>query len=322
MPSKSIDQAEYDLLKTENKQLKEQLENVQAYLASHEHIESQKIQLEQLRGNVDENHALFFKRRSQALSDRIDLQLHSVQAKVVYRNPTSWIEFAWINVGENENEKLGLPIIRKNSPVLSYGSVVGIIEKVEKTRSLVRLITDPAFTVSVRVSRGLENRRVLTHALNHLIQQLTPYKEYSTVCSQIHAITEGLSRDGINRYLAKGEIKGGSASLWRSGKKILRGEGFNYDYADEEGPALNLRTGLPYSEKATETTTPLIQTGDLLITTGYDGLFPQGLPVAWVKKVHPIDDASISFNIDAIPLHSDLDRLEHVTILPSISGEI
>ena len=44
-------------------------------------------------------------------------------------------------------------------------------------------------------------------------------------------------------YLAKGELYGSSKPLWRTQRHQLKGTGFNYDFADGEGPARDLQTG-------------------------------------------------------------------------------
>ena len=108
-----------------------------------------------------------------------------------------------------------------------------------------------------------------------------------------------------NRYLAKGELHGTSQPLWRSRGVFLKGVGFNYDFSDEEGPARHIQ--------AQE---PLIQPGDVLVTTGMDGVFPKGLQVAYVTSVDPLVEGACSYTITAKSLVENLDNLSSVTILP------
>lgn len=306
----------FDAIRQEKLALQEQLKQVKEWLLSQEYLDAQQRMLHELRGPHKEEHALFFKRREEALVDRLDLLLHSIQGRVIYRDPTHWNQLLWVDVGERDNRRLGVPIIRKNSPVISHGAAIGVVEKVHESRSLIRLITDPILVLSVRVSRGNENAIFLLQEIDHLLDELHLFPEYNTLVSQIGAAKRALEKRGINRYLAKGEVRG-----MRLGS-TLKGEGFNYDYADEEGPALDLVTGKPIDASGTHGGVPLIQEGDLLITTGYDGIFPQGFPVAWVKTVHPLIEGGITYTIDALACAHFDSKLEEVIILPSLSGDL
>ncbi len=114
------------------------------------------------------------------------------------------------------------------------------------------------------------------------------------------------SRDGA--LLAKGELSGSSHPLWRSRGALLEGTGFNYDFSDSAGPARDLRT----------TDQPILQPGDLLITTGMDGLFPAGLEVARVATVAPLREGAYFYNLTATPVAPNLDELTHLFVLPPI----
>ncbi len=118
-------------------------------------------------------------------------------------------------------------------------------------------------------------------------------------------------------YLAKGELQGMRYPLWRDRGTVLRGLGFNYDFDDVEGPARDLRTG-----KITSTRTgamPLIQQGDVVITTGMDGLFPAGLRVGVISKVYPLKEGSSSYEADIQSPIEEFDDLAFLTILPALS---
>ena len=52
-----------------------------------------------------------------------------------------------------------------------------------------------------------------------------------------------LEKSADERYLAKGELLGTSLPIWRGCSHLLKGVGFNYDFADEEGPLLELKQG-------------------------------------------------------------------------------
>ena len=70
--------------------------------------------------------------------------------------------------------------------------------------------------------------------------------------------------------MAKGELHGSSKPLWRGYSQVLKGIGFNYDYADAYGPARDLRTG---KTTANSPGISLLRVNDLLMTTGMDGIF-------------------------------------------------
>lgn len=197
-----------------------------------------------------------------------DLQVQSYPAKVIYRSPTSWNSTLWIDIGERDNQKLGRKVISKNSPVVLGDSLVGVVEVVNPRRSLVRLITDPQLTPSVRALRDEE---------------------------------------GETLHLAKGELHGSANVSWRSRGEVLIGEGFNYDYEDEYGPAQDLR-----AERA------ILNVGDLLVTTGMDGVFPKGLKVATVSKIQMLREGDYYYQIEATPTAAKLEELNTVTVLPAL----
>jgi cell shape-determining protein MreC len=93
----------------------------------------------------------------------------------------------------------------------------------------------------------------------------------------------------------------------------LRGTGFNYDFADDEGPGRDLRTGKPLEGK--KPAIPLIKVGDLLITTGFDGVFPAGLQAARVSKIFPLKEGDYYYDIEALPSENHLDELSLVFVL-------
>lgn len=127
--------------------------------------------------------------------------------------------------------------------------------------------------------------------------------------SRVRLITDGSVVPSVralrkNHYFAKGELQGAKQPLWRFRKPLLQGVGFNYNFNDQEGPALDLRTDA------------VVQQGDLLVTTGMDGVFPAGLMVAQVVKVDPLLEGAVSYTLEAEPLIDNFDTLFFVTVLP------
>lgn len=315
---------EIERLSQENQLLKSQIENVREWLLYQDRIEEQ-LERYQALGNQDgeEEWKTFFVRRSEELGQALDLQIRSLPAKVVFREPATWSSTVWINLGEKDNQKTGKQIIGKNSPVLLGTSVVGIVEYVGPFQSRVRLITDSRLVPSVRAVRGGEQNRYLLEHLNSLLFALearedlvlSPQERLPLTHNLYHLKRTLIEQSGYS-YLAKGELRGTSNPLWRSRGQVLRGIGFNYDFTDEEGPARDLRSGEPYTTSRKGETIQLIRPGDLLVTTGLDGTFPPGLRVAIVSKVQTLKEGASSYEIEAISTAGDLDELGHVFVLP------
>lgn len=219
-------------------------------------------------------------RRKQEIYRQLELYSHAITARIIFRENGSWKSSVWVNVGEETNDRLKTRLIEKNSPVVLGTTVIGLVDYVGKHRSRVRFITDRALSPSVRVTRG----------------------------------------EGKNLYLAKGELQGMRYPLWRERGIVLRGQGFNYDFEDAEGPSRDLRTGK--SNSSLDKGLQLIQAGDSVITTGMDGLFPAGLQVGTVSKVYPLKEGSSSYEADIQSPISDFENLIFLTILPALSDPL
>ena len=97
----------------------------------------------------------------------------------------------------------------------------------------------------------------------------------------------------------------------------MKGIGFNYEYADKEGPKRDLQTG--GMESSLLPKTPILQEGDLLVTTGMDGLFPAGLHVATVPKVTSLEEGAYCYTIEARATADRLEDLEVVFVMPPVN---
>ena len=217
-------------------------------------------------------------------------ELQALPARVIFRAASSWNHSFWINVGKKDNEGLGFELVAKNSPVIVGTSLVGVIDYVGEKQSKVRLITDSALTISVRVARS-------------------PMKEQKTTDQSI-------------LYLAKGELHGSGKPLWRSQENSLHGIGFNYDFSDEYGEARDLRTGQPLNSTDTLEAVPMIQVDDLLVTTGLDGIFPAGLHVGEVTNIHLLREGDYYYELEAKPTAKNLHDLSLVFIIPPVGYEV
>lgn len=284
----------------------------------------QQTQLEQLLEEA-QNPSLSL-RRCDETKFLLGIGTQAVPARVIYRDPGSWSSSLWVNVGEETNTLLKRQIVQKNSPVLVGRSVVGAIDYVGRKQSRVRLITDVALKPSVRAVRGLPQNAALLEHLEPLLRHvhgrgdlvLTP-EERAYLVQLLEKVKRNLSENAEGWYLAKGILQGSGAPLWRSVNKTLRGIGFNYDFADEEGPARELATGKPLSASSEAfSTIPIIQVNDLLVTTGLDGVFPPGLRVGEVTKIYPLREGAYTYEIEASPVVGNLDSLQTVFIIPPL----
>ena len=217
------------------------------------------------------------------LAEFFDFGFDCLPAQVIFRSHSTWNSALWLNVGSQDNNTSGKEIITKNSPVVIGTAVVGVIDQVEKFQSRIRLITDSGLRPSVRVKRSYGQQTCL---------------------------------------LAKGEIFGSSQPLWKTEGLILQGIGFNYDFADEEGPARDLRTGRLIHDRSNKPAVPIIKVGDLLVTSGLDGIFPPGLDVATVTKIHPLKEGDFYYEIEAKPAAENLYDLSYVFVIPPLTKGI
>jgi rod shape-determining protein MreC len=255
----------------------------------------------------------------------LNMEMEAVTAKVIYRSPGSWYSSFWINVGRQNNIDDDHPVIAKNSPVIAGGALIGVIDYVGKTQSRVKLITDSGLVPSVRVARGETQNKLLMEYLVGLIENIQkredlfnlPLDKENTLKTLDH-LKNKLNALTRTWYLAKGELYGSSQPLWRSGGNLLRGVGFNYDFPDEHGPARDLRTGKATSASGKHATMPIIKEQDVLVTTGMDGVFPQGLKVAEVTQIELLREGDYDYNLYAKPLVKNLDDITHVFVIPPV----
>jgi rod shape-determining protein MreC len=299
-------------LKAENLQLKSQLNEVQGYLLSEDHIESIYKKCVKYESTTSSLFSSFYQRRLNHLIDFLSSSRWQVTANVIYREPANWSSALWVDAGLSDNKKLGKEVIAVNSPVIFGDHLIGVIEKVEKNKSLVRLITDSRVAPSVRCVRGYEQHALIRNHLERVKELLILQSDskYKNLLAEIDDQIISLTNEGQTEYLAKGILSGSSNPIWRSRSHILHGTGFNYDFGDEEGPPRSLHANSDI---------PLFQKGDALLTTGMDGVFPAGLLAAFVTEVTPMKEGAVSCDLKAkisLPEFSDLTK---VTILPPLS---
>lgn len=307
-----------DGLEVENLLLKKQNETLRRRLHSEDRVEHQLKKISEFI-DLDEKKAKdFFKRRKTAAEELLNLELFSLPAEVIRRDTGEWNSTLWINVGSWENEKLNKTIVSVGSPVLKGPYLIGIIEKVGKKKSRVRLLTDRSMIPSVRVARGGTNDREFSSLVKQVYNHAMVRGEGDEVLSKLNHLLKALGEEKEERYFAKGELTGSASTFCRRCSGTLRGIGFNYDFGDEESAPLELRSGREIEKLSDQTYNLLIQVGDLLVTTGMDGMFPRDLPVAHVSFVEPLKEGSPSYEIEAKLCAGSLETLLEVSILPPV----
>jgi rod shape-determining protein MreC len=282
-------------LELENAMLRSQLERISQWLGEEQRVIDQMTLYEKF--SEKSKHKPFFERRARHLQNLLQAELMAMPAEVIYRDPTSWGSSLWINVGEEDNQVLGKQVIVKNSPVVAGCALVGVVDYVGKKQSRVRLISDSGLTPTLRAIRGTYKNEEIISKIDQLIdllpenENLIEYLRYTKT-----------TLDDQENYLAKGELHGSASPLWRARSTSFKGIGFNYDSPDEEG--------------AVPKNGPLLKKGDLLVTTGFDGVFPPDLRVGIVKEVKPPKPGGFFYEIDVQPLVDTNKDLEALFVLP------
>lgn len=249
----------------------------------------------------------------------------SLNGQVVYREPSFWNSHLWIDLGEKDNKAVQEKIVCINSPVVIGNVALGVIDYVGEKKSRVRLITDTSLSLSARVVRGGEQNKALLDGMLSILDQLKVREdlffsdeEQNNTIHLLQGLCDNIKLHVHERYLAKGEIKGSSTPLWRSKSNTLEGIGFNYDFEDVEGPARDLRTGESVDKKIKGEV--LVKEGDLLVTTGMDGIFPEGFYLGFVEKVHDLQEGAPYYDLKAKSLAPSFDELKSVTVLMPVEG--
>jgi rod shape-determining protein MreC len=311
--ARATDQSAMEIaeLKAENLHLKQQLSDVKTYLQSEDYLENLLKKCAYYENDTPSNFSTYYKRRLDETIDYLNIAKWQVSANVIYREPSNWGSSVWVDVGQVHNKMYRQKIIAIDSPVILGDHLIGVVEKVDKHKSLVRLITDSKISPSVRCVRGHEQDILLKNSMHKLIDVLS-LQEGDKYAHVIKALSEEvkLSGDDQSQFLAKGVLHGSSHPVWRSRSLELQGVGFNYDFGDQEGAPRLLHE---------ESKSALFQKGDALLTTGMDGVFPPNLLVAFVSEVKPLKEGAVSCDLKAKIALPEFSDLRKVTILPPIN---
>lgn len=306
--------------------LQAEVDALQEWLREEKRLQELSAQVAALLGASPDKLKGDLQRRVERQKQILEQRYLSMPAQVIFRDPSCWSSVLWIALGEADNRAVGRITVARNSPVLLGNSLIGVVEYVGESQSRVRLITDAGLIVAVRSSRGgAQNGELAAHVQNLLERIRTRLDLFSSLEEQqrfidlLSLFQERLQPAAEEELLAKGELSGCSAPLWRSRGSGLKGSGFNYDYADAEGSARDLRTGRPFGLNS-GAPKPLIKEGDLLVTSGLDGIFPPGIPVAIAKMVKPLSEGSCTYDLEAIPAAGDLHNLQTLFVLPPLGS--
>ena len=299
------------------------LETLEAWMSDEKRVQALAENLASLLGrkDVDVLKADFLRRVARE-KQILALRFLAMPAQVIFRDPSSWSSSIWINLGSADNRAIGRVVIARNSPVLVKNALIGVVEYVGEEQSRVRLLTDAGLVLAVRAMRGGVQNRELSSQIKNLLENVRVRSDlfYSTEEQEkfMHLLTsfEGRLCDSEEESLAKGEISGCSAPLWRTRGTLLKGIGFNYDTPDAEGPARELRSRSIVAQK----TQSIIQPGDLLVTSGLDGVFPSGIPVATATKIAELKEGSYSYELEAESIAGPLDDLGTLFVLPPVGA--
>ncbi|MDF2576573.1 MAG: hypothetical protein K0S74_57 [Chlamydiales bacterium] len=309
-------------LAIENQQLKTQIQQIKGLLQQTWYTNQQMLQILNAK-SLSRTSAL--ERRLTEQLELVQMHSQSLAAQVIFRNPSVRTHMCWINIGFENNQKIGCEVIAKNSPVVVGNAVVGVVDYVGKEQSRVRLLHDPQLKIAVRVARGFAKYQLLAQQ-SYVLAQGLHFLDKDDISPKLQeqikidlkllqdSLDGSLAKESVQ--LAKGVLAGSFYPEWRTWKGVLKGYGFNYDFADEEGPARDLRTGKIIGHTSRAGNVPLIQKNDLLVTTGMDGIFPAGLAVAYVSHVPLLKEGSYSYEIEAVPVIDQLDEISQVFVLP------
>lgn len=268
-----------------------------------------------------------FQKSLQTTLKNIRKRIQATPARVIFRSLDTWNSFLWINAGAAANRDSPSVRIAINSPVIIGKAIVGVVDYVGERQSRVRLISDTRLTPSVRALRGSEQDFLISDQIEKLVQQMKHHKslpltseEHTSLEHLLARLNQNLKPMRKNWYLAKGELLGSVYSA-RLGQNVnLKGTGFNYDFADEEGEGRDLLSGKSLSHPQ-DPGIPIIKVNDILVTTGMDGIFPAGFHAAIVTRVGILKEGDYYYDLEAQPLAGPLDELTLVYVLPPLTQE-
>ncbi|AHH22407.1 rod shape-determining protein MreC [Chlamydia muridarum str. Nigg] len=215
-----------------------------------------------------------------------------IMGRVIFRDPAHWGSSCWINIGKQHG-------VKKNSPVVCGKVVVGLVDFVGSAQSRVRLITDVGIKPSVMAVRGELQTWVVKDQLRTLARNVTnlPTSAFADSDKQqalqcLKALESCLSSSEHNDFALRGIVCGRGDPIWKPEASVLTGSDFGF---------VDGKT---------------IEVGDVLVTTGLDGVFPPGLLVATVSEILPKSEGACSLKIKAQSLAPDCSVVDFLVLPP------
>lgn len=307
-------QESLEQIQIDNLRLQAEVERLQAFFQQQEQLLRQQVSLppsSPLLLPLHQEAEKSLKRFSESLG----YAFQAIPAKVIWRHFDFWGDWLWVKIGQQDacslTGQLGL-----NSPVILGDALIGIIDYVGPRYSRVQLISNPRFVPSVRAVRGGIADLFTSAHIAHVLSAVTKEGLSSTALHELRAWQQKMQVPQATQYAAKGELRGRASCSKKRGKLLLQGTGFNLEFPDEEGPSQELWTA--HFRKKDQAFSPLLQEGDLLITTGLDGLFPRGLKVATVTEIFSLQEGDYYYELLAEPLVDLWQDFSYIYILPPL----
>lgn len=237
-----------------------------------------------------------------------------IMAPVAMINETSWNRFMWVAPKPEDTAHIQI-----NCPVVVGTTLIGVIDYVGRSCCRIRMIGDPDLHIAVRSVRGKNFHEQNISSIQTLIRnkpELLEKPERAKILDTLLEHLKGQLSWVSPHYLLKGEICG--IDVDSDGEPIYKGNGFQYDFSDSHGHAHDLRSGIDVGQhhQGNVKLQPLILPGDILISSGLDGLIPEGLFVGEVKVVHPLMEGSTAYGISVRPAFDPRMSPKWVAILP------
>lgn len=243
-------------------------------------------------------------RRNHEFDEKLACYTRSIEAPIIRKSLTEYAAFIFIGKGRFDDPHSNT--LKVDSPVVYGNTLIGVVEEIEDRISKVRLLTDARMVVPSRAIRGgrsLSHVQAKARGLYSLLDEDSPLGE---------EILAFLRRDGCDETVhAKGCIQGGGLPFLGRRVPYLQATNFSGFYRDEDSSSRDIY-GKEYTLKKTPSLAILAK-GDIIVTTGEEGVFPPGLAIGIVSSC-PTTKDGVTLDAHVAPLIS-LQEISGVTII-------